>query len=102
MQWLCEVAQRPDLSVRFPAIADPDHANDIGVFKDESDSPVSGAEPVVPLSARKELYVAGAGRGKACNGVLHQVSIADLQRFQFADRLRTKEDALHLRLRICS
>ncbi len=40
--------------------------------------------------------------GEPINGILDQVSIADLQPYQLTDRLRAKEYPLHLRLRICS
>ncbi|HEV2199625.1 MAG TPA: hypothetical protein VGR73_07380 [Bryobacteraceae bacterium] len=36
----------------------------------------SGAKPVVALPASKEFYVAGAGRGKALNGIFDQIAIA--------------------------
>src|ERR1022692_1506107 len=92
--WLLAVS-----TVCFAAVANVQNPDDVRLLIDETNAPVSHAQPQLAPLACQHLYVARARLGKPFDGLLHLVPVAVWQPFQIPGRLRAKQDSLHAPLR---
>jgi hypothetical protein len=63
-------------TVRFAAVANVQNPDDVRLLIDETNSPVSHAQPQLAPLTCQHLYVARAGLGKPVDGPLHLVPVA--------------------------
>src|ERR1017187_2437312 len=92
--WLLAVS-----TVCFAAVANVQNPDDVRLLIDETNAPVSHAQPQLAPLACQHLYVARARLGKPFDGLLHLVPVAVWQPFQIPGRVRAKQDSLHAPLR---
>src|SRR5450759_3301933 len=86
-------------TVCFAAVANVQNPDDVRLLINETNSPVSHAQPELAPLACQHLYVARAALDKPFDGLLHLVPITVWQPFQIPGRLRAKQDSFHARVR---
>jgi hypothetical protein len=64
------------MKVCFAAVANVQNPDDVRLLIDETNSPISHAQPELAPLARQHLYVARAGLGKPFDGLLYLVPVA--------------------------
>jgi hypothetical protein len=74
--------RRKQPAVRFAPVADVQDSDRIGRLAKETDSPVSGPQAHVPLTALQLFHVALPGFREPFEGVFNQNAVALLQPFQ--------------------